>query len=327
MAYPRWIFVSLLIAAQATAASAAFTMWTDPALPRSTAPTRAVFFAPSYSPFDGSQPKVWREGSILHVVASGHFCSIFCLPDAQALSADFGYLEPGSYTVVLTIELAGPVPGIYSTEVARYPLQILRGPPFRIEPPQPREDERIHLSIDLIDPSPPPGPPVKIRPGRIEVPLNQGGVIPVPGGPPYELDIDPLPAGRYDLDVLINGELHIRQPLEILPKAATLQDGRFEVTVSFTTADGHSGSGYLQQAPSRDSALYYFFAPGNWELMLKVLDGCAINGHYWVFSAAATDVAFKATVTERATLRQFEVVNPLGHPAAATAATNAFPCR
>lgn len=330
MTYSRFPAILLLLAlamplAGQASPPATFSFSTTPVDPVSTAPTHAVFVTSSI-PLEGSAPKVWREGSTLHVVASRFHCNIPCYPQPMAITADFEYLEPGNYTVVLTVELSGPIPGLDATEYGRFPLQVLRGPNFSLDPPRPREGEKTRLVIDLIDAHSPAGPPVRLRPGRIEVPIDQGGVISIPGGEAFEVEIDPLPAGTYDLDVLVNGGSRIRQQLEILPRAAILQEGRFEVAVSWTTADGQSGPGHLQQAPSRHSALYYFFAPNNWELMVKVLDGCAINGHYWVFTAAATDVAFTVLVTERATSRTFRVENPLGHPAAATTSTNSFPC-
>lgn len=47
---------------------------------------------------------------------------------------------------------------------------------------------------------------------------------------------------------------------------------------------------------TENSALYYFFDPQNWEINLKVLDGCAINGHYWVLASSSTDVRFRITM-------------------------------
>ena len=66
--------------------------------------------------------------------------------------------------------------------------------------------------------------------------------------------------------------------------------------------DSHLGEVVLELVPSeergevalrsRDSAVVQFFDPDNWELLVKVLDGRAVNGFFWVFSAAATNVAF-----------------------------------
>ena len=47
---------------------------------------------------------------------------------------------------------------------------------------------------------------------------------------------------------------------------------------------------------SRDSAAFYFFDPKNVEVLVKVLDGCRINQHWWVYSAPATDIAYRVTV-------------------------------
>ena len=59
------------------------------------------------------------------------------------------------------------------------------------------------------------------------------------------------------------------------------QKGRFRVEAAWD-ANGSSGAGQAVPGASADSGLLWFFAPDNWELMVKVLDGCALNGHYWV---------------------------------------------
>ena len=52
------------------------------------------------------------------------------------------------------------------------------------------------------------------------------------------------------------------------------------------------------------AALLYFFEPDNPEMLLKVVDGCAINGHWWVFGSAATDLPYQLTVADWATARR-----------------------
>ena len=77
-------------------------------------------------------------------------------------------------------------------------------------------------------------------------------------------------------------------------------------------------------ASSGETALFWFFSPDNTELVVKVLDGCAINQRYWVFASAATDLAFTLTVTdlENDTTRTYE--NLAGEPATAINDTDAF---
>jgi hypothetical protein len=52
---------------------------------------------------------------------------------------------------------------------------------------------------------------------------------------------------------------------------------------------------------SADSGLFYFFNENNWEMLVKVVDGCAFNNHYWVFAAATTNIEYVLTVTDEET--------------------------
>ena len=58
--------------------------------------------------------------------------------------------------------------------------------------------------------------------------------------------------------------------------------------------------------------------------MVKVLDGCGVNGHYWVFAAATTNVEYTLRVEDTATghVRRYE--NPLGVSSPAVTDTMAF---
>jgi len=47
-----------------------------------------------------------------------------------------------------------------------------------------------------------------------------------------------------------------------------------------------------------DSGLAWFFDRQNLELLVKVLDGRAINGHYWVYWGSTSDVAFDLCVED-----------------------------
>ena len=57
--------------------------------------------------------------------------------------------------------------------------------------------------------------------------------------------------------------------------------------------------------------------------MVKVLDGRAVNGHFWVFSGALSDVAYTLTVTDLATGKSKTYVNA-PHQLASRADTAAF---
>lgn len=75
-----------------------------------------------------------------------------------------------------------------------------------------------------------------------------------------------------------------------------LNDRRFKVEVDWKrqTAAGKGTADRL----SEDSGAFWFFDPGNFDLLVQVLDGWAVNDHFWVFYSATTDVEFTLKVTD-----------------------------
>lgn len=107
------------------------------------------------------------------------------------------------------------------------------------------------------------------------------------------------------------------------PEGTELRDGRFVISVSWRDFQDNEGEGTVV-TQSEDSALYWFFQPSNWELLVKVLDGCALNQHQWVFVAATTNVEFTLRVFDRDTGLERTYFNPLGTAAPAINDTEAF---
>ncbi|HNZ96420.1 MAG TPA: hypothetical protein PKM64_04410, partial [Thermoanaerobaculia bacterium] len=68
----------------------------------------------------------------------------------------------------------------------------------------------------------------------------------------------------------------------------------------------------------------WFFDAANLEMLVKVLDGCGINGHYWVFAAAATDVEYELTVRDAVTGQSRTWHSPLGVASPAITDTGAL---
>lgn len=91
-----------------------------------------------------------------------------------------------------------------------------------------------------------------------------------------------------------------RQSCEPGPDALCLLDGRFRVEVTWKTGQGVTGTGRTRPA-TRDSGYFWFFNEDNVELVVKMLDGRAINGHYWFFAAGLTAVEYRITVTDTMT--------------------------
>ncbi|MFL6194897.1 MAG: hypothetical protein ACJ75H_12050 [Thermoanaerobaculia bacterium] len=102
-----------------------------------------------------------------------------------------------------------------------------------------------------------------------------------------------------------------------------LNRGRFRVEAAWD-ADGSSGPGKVVPGASADSGLFWFFTADNWEVMVKVLDACAMNGRYWVFAAGTTNLHYVLTVTDTLTGEVAAYENPAGRAAAAVTDTDAF---
>jgi Concanavalin A-like lectin/glucanases superfamily len=106
--------------------------------------------------------------------------------------------------------------------------------------------------------------------------------------------------------------------------ALCIGSNRFSVTVKWLTTDGSTGVGTVVPGYSADSGLFWFFGSTNWELLVKLLDGCALNSRKWFFSAATTDQHFEAVVTDVANGVTKRYFNYLGVAAPANTDTGAF---
>jgi hypothetical protein len=107
------------------------------------------------------------------------------------------------------------------------------------------------------------------------------------------------------------------EPGPCVPDADTLclNGGRFRVEVRWETPDGATGVGSVAPAGVDDSGLFWFFQPTNWEMLVKVLEGCGFNHHYWVFFAATTNVELVVAVTDTQTGEVKTYFNPQGRSA------------
>ena len=93
-----------------------------------------------------------------------------------------------------------------------------------------------------------------------------------------------------------------------------LRDGRFRAEVEWTDFEGDVGDGHAvpMAEGGETTGGFWFFREGNLELMLKVLDGCPVNGHWWAFTTSATNVGYHLTVTDTATGHSKSYGNDVG---------------
>ncbi|MCP4659405.1 MAG: hypothetical protein GY856_28690 [bacterium] len=99
---------------------------------------------------------------------------------------------------------------------------------------------------------------------------------------------------------------------------------RFEVTATWRDFQGNTGPAKVVPGASAYSGNFFFFDPENWELVVKVLDGCALNGHFWVFAAGPTTVEYTLAVTDVQSGAVSTYTNELGVAAPAITDTTAF---
>ncbi|MCB1008534.1 MAG: S8 family serine peptidase [Acidobacteria bacterium] len=104
-----------------------------------------------------------------------------------------------------------------------------------------------------------------------------------------------------------------------------LRDGRYAVSVSWLDFFGGSGTGHALPLTG-DSGLFWFFVSSNLEMLVKVLDGCGVNGRIWVFAAGTTDVAWELVVVDTLSGAEVRYSNELGTASPAVTDTGAFAC-
>lgn len=111
---------------------------------------------------------------------------------------------------------------------------------------------------------------------------------------------------------------------EVDGETLCLQDARYSLEAEWWNPEGDGGAAKVVHAGTNDSALLRFFNRDNWEVLIKVLDGCAVNGHMWVFGASTTNLGYSIRVTDTVTGEVKEYRNEAGLPAPAIADVTAF---
>ncbi len=103
-----------------------------------------------------------------------------------------------------------------------------------------------------------------------------------------------------------------------------LSSGRFKVQVAWRAVHlGTSGTGQAVPLTS-DTGYFWFFGSSNVELIIKVVDGTPVNGKFWVFYGALSNVQYTIQVTDMVTGMVRNYSNP-SDTLASVADTSAFP--
>jgi hypothetical protein len=146
-------------------------------------------------------------------------------------------------------------------------------------------------------------------------------------------EIGPLPPGTYRVRVISDAPVIEELVFNVLPATGPCTPGaaalclnrrRFRVEAEWS-AHGERGAG--QAIPlSGEAGAFSFFQPDNVEVVVKVIEGCALNGRFWVFATGLTNVRTVLTVTDTVTGASRTYRNPAGTPFAPVQDISAFPC-
>jgi hypothetical protein len=115
------------------------------------------------------------------------------------------------------------------------------------------------------------------------------------------IDYTVTSAGDYVVLVVCSSAV-VTSPCGSNANSLCLTNSRFAVTVTWKDHNSPPNSGVGQAvAMTADTGSFWFFQSTNTELVVKVLDGRALNGRYWVFFGSLTDVEFTLTVRDTQT--------------------------
>ena len=116
----------------------------------------------------------------------------------------------------------------------------------------------------------------------------------------YSLAVDP--AERDSLEAMLTADasrtVTCTGAVSGCPENRACLENGFVVGIDFEdpNSGGHWIEAKRQSHLGTDSAVFYFFNPNNAEVLVKVLNGCGLNRHWWVYSAPATDLRYRVTV-------------------------------
>jgi ELWxxDGT repeat protein len=132
-------------------------------------------------------------------------------------------------------------------------------------------------------------------------------------------------ASTYEPIVAVRRSARFAVTAPCAPSSARLclNNGRFAVEARWRDFQGKTGTGTAVPLSGGDTGYFWFFNAANVEVVLKVLDGRALNGKFWVFYGALSNVEYELTVTDTETGTVKTYRNPSGR-LASVADTGAF---
>lgn len=269
-------------------------------------------------------------------ITVGEYCICVLAPPPylKSYTTTVGPLAPGTYRVDLFTAVVGcdspPPPELVASATlvvtpAAYEIAV--------EPAAPTTDDEVTLTVRsqcLALFAEPELAGVLVRLTQ----LPDEFLLPCFVRPEYEtqFELGTLEAGEYAVLLLFDDgvdppTLNLTAGFAVVPSPSNelfLRAGRFRVSAEWTVG---GGSGLAWALPLTDeSGALWFFDQANLEVMVKVLDGCALNSAFWVFAAGLTDVGVVLTVEDTLTGIRRTYHNPQGTAFEPILDVGAFAC-
>ncbi|MCP4654569.1 MAG: hypothetical protein GY856_04015 [bacterium] len=308
----------VLLTAPALAADTEITF--DPPGPR---PSEEITITATYVTNCFNEATVEVDGRVITVTAvEGCICPL-SVAQPVSFSVTVGPLALGVYAVeLIKVRKGGDVACSEPELLAEKPLGVSASATFSsfsTEPATPTADDRVLLSVHSLCPA--AFDPVDVRGTLVSITeLNVGFGAPCFTEPRYHYDFDlgVLPEATYTVQLLwfTDGVPTINLEDSFAVTAATgdellLHDGRFRAELSWRDPQGDSGPGRAVTL-TQEAGYFWFFNSGNVEVVLKVLDGRAWNGCFWVFGGTMSNVEYTISITDTQTQELRTYINAQG---------------
>ena len=220
-----------------------------------------------------------------------------------------GHSAGGAYAYLLGYETPSGYNAVFSLSAPFYTVTAIEDPNYTAP---------IHMYYGSLDPNFTGGSEAQLRARWMSL------------GVPYEEDLElgythdtwPLSAMTAGF-LFLTSHTYSSTPCVADGSHSCLLGRRYRVAVTWDNGQSN-GTGTVAPASTDSSGIFWFFSPSNWELLVKLVDGCAVNQKVWVFASGTTNVAFTITVTDTVTQQVRTYSNPPGKAAGAIIDTSAF---
>ncbi len=172
---------------------------------------------------------------------------------------------------------------------------------IQISPALPTTSDSVHLVVETtcLNVLPPTrsGNTITLQLGPAP-PLTPD--VPITLCVPRDNSLGALAAGSYTVRQLdSSGNLLGSSVFQVGAPSTTLNlfGGQFQATTLWAETASGARQDASAVAVSDRSGYFWFFDSTSTEVSVKILDGTAVNGHYWVFVASSTTVPYALTIT------------------------------